>query len=66
MAMLKEDPRLEKMRFDLVPKLINEQVSSLEFKFHIQLIVRLLKFLEVHHSSSGRELGDAFLSLAFF
>ncbi|XP_022651578.1 synapse-associated protein 1-like [Varroa jacobsoni] len=38
MAMLKEDPRLEKMRFDLVPKLISEQDFWRNYFYRVSLV----------------------------
>ncbi|KAF8784779.1 Synapse-associated protein 1 like protein [Argiope bruennichi] len=54
-TMLKEDPALEKMRFEIVPKLINEENFWRNYFYRVQLVKNSSKLSKMaqHKSSSG-------------
>ncbi|GBM70629.1 Synapse-associated protein 1 [Araneus ventricosus] len=51
-SMLKEDPALEKMRFEIVPKLINEENFWRNYFYRVQLVKNSSKLSKMAHHKS--------------
>ncbi|OQR67530.1 synapse-associated protein 1-like, partial [Tropilaelaps mercedesae] len=64
MAMLKEDPRLEKMRFDLVPKLISEADFWRNYFYRVSLVKQSSQLNSLAKSGGGDGEGSTDTSTA--
>ncbi|GFS32168.1 synapse-associated protein 1 [Nephila pilipes] len=61
--LLREDPRLQKMRFKLVPKRVKEEIFWRNYFYRIKLIQQSSKFQPSKHKSGLAETKDNELSL---
>ncbi|GFY31353.1 synapse-associated protein 1 [Trichonephila clavipes] len=61
--LLKEDPRLQKMRFELVPKRVKEEIFWRNYFYRIKLIQQSNKFMRYKHKLGLTETKISELSL---